>query len=147
MSDFDSALWSLFVAGVTLVSIVACGLLLAALSRRKRPADPDQTGHVWDEDLAELNNPLPMWWIGLFWITIVFSLGYLWFFPGLGSYQGAAKWTSTGQYLEESDRPLAEVSELLGFSALSAFSRWHRTHYTCSASDRRRAARAGRAAG
>ena len=49
-------------------------------------------------------------------------------------------------YLEESERPLAEVSELLGFSALSAFSRWHRTHFGHSASDRRRAARAGKMA-
>jgi AraC-like DNA-binding protein len=47
----------------------------------------------------------------------------------------------TGPYLEDSDRPLAEVAELLGFSALSAFSRWHRTHYGCSASDRRKVAR------
>ena len=49
-------------------------------------------------------------------------------------------------YLEESDRSLAEVSELLGFSALSAFSRWHRTHFGHSASDRRRAARANQSA-
>jgi cytochrome c oxidase cbb3-type subunit 3 len=101
MSDFDSGFWSLFVGGATLVSIVACGLLLAALSRRKVATDPKTTGHVWDEDLDELNNPLPMWWIWLFWITIVFSVGYLWFYPGLGSYQGAGKWSSTGQYIEE----------------------------------------------
>ena len=48
----------------------------------------------------------------------------------------------SGHYLEESDRPLAEVSELLGFSALSAFSRWHRAHYGCSASDRRKGGKA-----
>ena len=101
MSDFDSVFWNFFVAWLTLVSIVACGLLLAALSRRKVASDPDTTGHVWDEDLDELNNPLPMWWIWLFWITIVFSLGYLWFYPGLGSYPGASKWTSAGQYVAE----------------------------------------------
>ena len=101
MSDFDGGLWSLFVAGTTLVSIVACGLLLAALSRRKVAADPDKTGHVWDEDLDELNNPLPMWWIWLFWITIVFSLAYLWLYPGLGSYQGSLKWSSAGEYVDE----------------------------------------------
>src|SRR5687768_15267143 len=78
MSDFTSGFWSFFVAGVTLVSIVACGLLLQSLSRRKVASDADTTGHVWDEDLDELNNPLPRWWIGLFWITIVFSLAYLW---------------------------------------------------------------------
>jgi cytochrome c oxidase cbb3-type subunit 3 len=101
MSDFDSGLWSLFVAGATLVSIVACGLLLAALSKRKVATDPAKTGHVWDEDLDELNNPLPMWWIWLFWITIAFSVAYLWLYPGLGSFQGSLKWTSAGEYVDE----------------------------------------------
>ena len=101
MSDFTSGFWSLFVAGATLVSIVACGLLLASLSQRKVPSDPDKTGHVWDEDLDELNNPLPRWWIWLFWITIVFSLAYLWLYPGLGTWPGSWKWSSTGQYDEE----------------------------------------------
>lgn len=101
MSDFTSSFWSLFVAGISLVSIVACGLLLASLSRRRVADDPDKTGHVWDEDLDEYNNPLPMWWIGLFWITIAFSLAYLWFYPGLGSYSGALKWSSAAEYQEE----------------------------------------------
>jgi cytochrome c oxidase cbb3-type subunit III len=101
MSDFTGGFWSLFVAGLTLVSIVACGLLLASLSKRKVAGDPDKTGHTWDEDLGEYNNPLPRWWIWLFWITIVFSLAYLWFYPGLGSWQGASKWSSAGQYGEE----------------------------------------------
>jgi len=101
MSDFDSGFWSLFVAGTTLVSIFACALLLLSLSRRKVATDPDKTGHVWDEDLDELNNPLPRWWIWLFVITIVYSLGYLWFYPGLGDYPGSSRWTSSGEYREE----------------------------------------------
>lgn len=101
MSDFTSGFWSIYVAGLTLVSIVACALLLQALSRKKVSTDPDKTGHAWDGDLEEFNNPLPRWWIWLFWITIVFALAYLWFFPGLGTWQGALKWTSTGQYKEE----------------------------------------------
>ena len=101
MSDFTSGFWSLYVAGITLVSIIACGLLLSALSRRKVASDPDKTGHVWDEDLDEYNNPLPMWWIWLFWITIIFSVGYLWIYPGLGSWQGASKWSSVEQYQDE----------------------------------------------
>jgi len=101
MSDFTSGFWSLFVAGVTVVSIVACALLLQSLSRRKVASDPDKTGHVWDEDLDEYNNPLPRWWIGLFWITIVFSVAYLWFYPGLGSFEGSLKWTSAGEYTDE----------------------------------------------
>jgi cytochrome c oxidase cbb3-type subunit 3 len=98
MSDFTGGFWSLFVAGTTLVSVVACGLLLLSLSKRKVASDPDKTGHVWDEDLDELNNPLPRWWIWLFWITIAFSLGYLWLYPGLGSYSGSLKWTSAQEY-------------------------------------------------
>jgi len=101
MSDFTSGFWSLYVAGLTLISIIACGLLLSALSRRKVASDPDKTGHVWDEDLDEYNNPLPMWWIWLFWITIIFSIGYLWIYPGLGSWQGASKWSSVEQYQDE----------------------------------------------
>jgi cytochrome c oxidase cbb3-type subunit 3 len=110
MSDFTSSFWSFFVAGVTIVSIVACGLLLQSLSRRKVSSDPDKTGHVWDEDLDEYNNPLPRWWIGLFWITIVFSVGYLWVYPGLGSYEGSFKWTSTGEY----DREVAVAENKYG---------------------------------
>ena len=101
MADFTGGFWSLFVAGVTLVSIVACALLLQALSRRRVASDPDKTGHVWDGDLDEYNNPLPRWWIWMFWITIVFALFYLWLYPGLGTYQGALKWSSAGQYTDE----------------------------------------------
>jgi len=75
--------------------------VLAALSKKKVATDPDKTGHVWDEDLDELNNPLPRWWIWLFWITIAFSLAYLWFYPGLGSWQGTLKWTSAQEYVDE----------------------------------------------
>jgi cytochrome c oxidase cbb3-type subunit 3 len=101
MADFDSGLWSIFVAGATLVSILACALLLLSLSRKKVAADPDKTGHVWDEDLDEYNNPLPRWWIWLFVVTIVFSLGYLVAYPGLGSYEGTLAWSSSGEYREE----------------------------------------------
>jgi cytochrome c oxidase cbb3-type subunit 3 len=101
MSDFTGDFWSLYVAGLTLVSIVGCGLLLLSMSKRKVATDPDKTGHTWDEDLDELNNPLPRWWIWLFWITIAFSLAYLWLYPGLGSFQGSLKWTSAGEHLEE----------------------------------------------
>jgi len=101
MSDFTSPFWSLFVAGVTLVSIVACALLLVSMSRRRVSSDPEKTSHTWDGDLDEYNNPLPRWWIWLFWITIVFSIAYLTLYPGLGTYRGAWGWTSTGQYRSE----------------------------------------------
>jgi len=101
MSDFNSEFWSYYIGIISVVSIVACGILLLATSRRRVASDPEKTGHVWDEDLAEYNNPLPRWWIWMFYITIVFSLGYLWVYPGLGSYAGAWKWSSAGQYQQE----------------------------------------------
>lgn len=102
MSDFTSGFWSVYVAGITLVGILACGLLLWMTARKKVVPNKDNTtGHVWDEDLTEMNNPLPMWWVGLFIITIVFSLLYLVAYPGLGSYEGELKWTQKGEYEAE----------------------------------------------
>jgi cytochrome c oxidase cbb3-type subunit 3 len=99
MSDFISAFWSHYVAVATLAGIAACGLLLWVTSRKKVAARSDNTtGHVWDEDLREMNNPLPVWWVGLFIITIVFSLGYLVAYPGLGSYQGELNWSTKAEY-------------------------------------------------
>jgi cytochrome c oxidase cbb3-type subunit 3 len=112
MSDFTSGFWSLFVAGVTLVSIAACALLLVSMSAKRVATDPDKTGHVWDEDLDELNNPLPRWWVWLFWITIAFSVAYLWLYPGLGSFAGSKKWTSANEYAEEVKLAEARVAPL-----------------------------------
>jgi cytochrome c oxidase cbb3-type subunit 3 len=99
MSDFVSDFWSVYIAVLTALAIVFCVALLMAMSKRRTPgAKPELHGHVWDEDLAEYNNPLPRWWIGLFYITIVFSVVYLVIYPGFGSYAGAFAWTSSGQY-------------------------------------------------
>ena len=50
------------------------------------------------------------------------------------------------RYVQGGDRPLAEVAALLGFSAPSAFSRWHKAHMGGSAASRR-GVRAHRRAG
>jgi cytochrome c oxidase cbb3-type subunit 3 len=102
MSDFTSNFWSLYVAGIALVGIVACLLLLYFSGKAKAMTTNDNTtGHVWDGDLREMNNPLPRWWVGLFLITIVFSLAYLALYPGLGNSAGQLAWTSVGQYEAE----------------------------------------------
>ena len=123
MSDFTSNFWSIYVAGITLVSILACALLLWLTSKVKAPtADDNTTGHVWDGDLREMNNPLPRWWVWLFIITIVFSLAYLVVYPGLGSYPGmlTEKWTQKGQYEKEVAKGNAEVAPLyVKFAAMS----------------------------
>jgi cytochrome c oxidase cbb3-type subunit 3 len=54
----------------------------------KPDGDVADTGHVWDGDLRELNNPLPRWWMWMFLISCIFGLVYLVLYPGLGSYPG-----------------------------------------------------------
>ena len=110
MSDFVSGGWSLFVAGVTVVSLIACLALLIIASRRQVMANDNTTGHVWDEDLRELNNPLPRWWMWLFVLTVVFAAVYLAFYPGLGTNPGTLKWSSAGQLQTETDKHLASMA-------------------------------------
>src|SRR5690242_15114297 len=103
MTEFTSGFWDVYIAVVTVVSIVACALFLKSQSMRKAPGSVDTTGHTWDEDLAEYNNPLPRWWSWLFYLTIFFSLIYLILYPGLGSWRGTLGWTEVGQYQREND--------------------------------------------
>ncbi len=113
MSDFTNNFWSVFIAAVTLVGIVACLLLLWFSGKaRAMTTDDNTTGHVWDGDLRELNNPLPRWWAWLFVITIVFSLVYLALYPGLGTFAGTLGWTSTGQHQVEVEKGNADVAPL-----------------------------------
>lgn len=107
MSDFNSDFWPIYISVITVVSIIACAVLLWSLSTRRVAASgaPNVTGHVWDGDLEEYNNPLPRWWIWLFYLTIVFAIAYLVLYPGLGSYPGLLKWTSRGEF--EADQAAA----------------------------------------
>ena len=113
MSDFTSGFWSVYVAGLTIISIAACGLLLWFSGKAKAmTANDNTTGHVWDGDLREMNNPLPRWWVGLFIITIVFGAVYLYLYPGLGAFQGSTGWTSQGQFEKEVAKGNEQVAPL-----------------------------------
>jgi cytochrome c oxidase cbb3-type subunit 3 len=113
MSDFVSGFWSIYVSGITLAGIIGCLVLLWVSGRKKVAARSDNTtGHVWDEDLTEMNNPLPMWWVGLFIITCIFGLLYLVAYPGLGSYEGELKWSTRGQYETEVAKANKELEPL-----------------------------------
>jgi cytochrome c oxidase cbb3-type subunit III len=105
VNEFTSGFWGVYIAVLTVVSILACAVFLKTQTvRRVKGSKLDTTGHVWDESLAEWNNPLPKWWVWLFYITIVFALVYLVLYPGLGLYGGAYKWSSVGQYQLEMKR-------------------------------------------
>ncbi len=100
MSDFTSEFWSWFI-----IAIVGGGIIwLVYLLMGTNKAETEEgvpTGHVWDENLEELNNPLPRWWLWMFYITIVFSIGYLILYPGMGSFKGILGWTEVGEYEAE----------------------------------------------
>jgi cytochrome c oxidase cbb3-type subunit 3 len=109
MSDFTHEAWGLYIAVITIISIAACAVLLFSLSSRSTgPAGKPTTGHVWDEDIQEGNNPLPLWWMWLFVVTIIFSVVYLVLYPGLGSYAGYFGWSSRGQYEAEKTQAAAQ---------------------------------------
>jgi cytochrome c oxidase cbb3-type subunit III len=113
MSDFTANFWSLYVAGLTLVGILGCALLLWVTASTKVVANADNTtGHVWDDDLRESNNPMPRWWMWLFVLTMIFGLLYLVAYPGLGSYQGQLNWSTRGEYAAEMDRANKELAPL-----------------------------------
>lgn len=48
------------------------------------------TGHEWD-GIQEYNNPLPRWWVWVFYSTIVFSIGYWILYPAWPSLSGYTK--------------------------------------------------------
>ncbi|PKL94910.1 MAG: cytochrome-c oxidase, cbb3-type subunit III [Gammaproteobacteria bacterium HGW-Gammaproteobacteria-8] len=101
-----STFWHWYIIIITVGSLIATIWFLIYTSRLRVPSTREEdgsetTGHVWDEDLRELNNPLPRWWLGLFWITIALSIVYLVLYPGLGRYEGVLGWSQKGQYEQE----------------------------------------------
>ena len=104
MSDFFSSGWSIFIAVVTIFGLAACLWLLLVASKREVMANDNTTGHTWDVDLKESNNPLPRWWMILFVLTVVFAALYLVLYPGLGRATGTLGWTSVGQYKSEQQK-------------------------------------------
>jgi cytochrome c oxidase cbb3-type subunit 3 len=112
MSDFVSSGWSLFVGGVTVIALLFCLVLLVIASRRQPMASDNSTGHVWDVDLKEMNNPLPRWWMGLFVITVIFAGIYIALYPGLGSLPGSLGWSSTGQHASEMEKAREQMAPL-----------------------------------
>ncbi|MCG8379933.1 MAG: cytochrome-c oxidase, cbb3-type subunit III [Proteobacteria bacterium] len=109
MADFTSGFWSWFIGITTALSIIGLFVFLIKYSTRKTKGSSDEIetmGHIWDGDLEELNTPLPRWWLYMFFITLVWGVGYLIFYPGLGAYAGILGWTQVKQL--EAENQLAD---------------------------------------
>lgn len=99
-----SGVWSVYVIALTLITIIGSVWLLAMTARRPPGKEEETTGHSWDGDLTEYNNPLPRWWLWLFVGTVVFAGIYLTFYPGFGSASGTLGWTQEAQLRAEQRR-------------------------------------------
>ncbi|MDR0715801.1 MAG: cytochrome-c oxidase, cbb3-type subunit III [Azoarcus sp.] len=85
MADFINSFWDLYVSGLVAFGLLFCLVVLVTNMTSKESGEPKLQGHVWDENLREYNNPLPRWWLYLFWATVIFSIFYLYLFPGFGN--------------------------------------------------------------
>jgi len=91
-----STFWQVWVTAIVLGSIIGCGILIMYTSKGMRKEETDQTtGHEYD-GIQEIDNPLPRWWVFMFWATIVFGLGYLGMY-GLGNFKGIVTVTVDGE--------------------------------------------------
>ena len=103
--------WSLFVLVLVAVNVIGCAWLIWWSGRMPVDSadDGETTGHVWDVDLVEGNNPLPRWWLGLFWITIIYGVLFLAAYPSFGDFS-LLGWSQIRQYEEE----IASAEEVYG---------------------------------
>jgi len=100
-----STAWSYYIIAFVLLNIIGCAVFLFKTTKQpKSEVENELHGHIWDDDLQELNNPLPRWWLILFYLTIVFSIVYLVLYPGLGDFPGVLNWQSTGAYQEAKEQ-------------------------------------------
>jgi cytochrome c oxidase cbb3-type subunit 3 len=103
MSDFTSGFWPIYISVITAVSIIGIWIFIKSHTTRKLlPGEkPELIGHAWDGDLQDFDNPLPRWWLGLFYGTLVFAAVYLVLWPGMGNFAGVLGWTSLQEYEDE----------------------------------------------
>jgi len=118
MTDTLSSFWHWFIVIPVVLGLIGCAWLVWGNSRGPKDETTETVGHVWDEDLEEYNNPLPRWWLNMFYITLIFGALYLVLYPGLGNYKGWLGWTQIQEYETE----LSKADERYGalFSKFAA---------------------------
>jgi cytochrome c oxidase cbb3-type subunit 3 len=99
MSSYLNGFWSGWVIVLTALTLVIVTWLLFA-NRKRLPMDSKTTGHEYD-GIEEWDNPLPGWWFAMFTLTIVWGIGYLIAYPGMGNFPGVLGWTSVEQHEQE----------------------------------------------
>ncbi|MBM3108668.1 cytochrome-c oxidase, cbb3-type subunit III [Pseudomonas sp. P66] len=116
--------WSAYICVLTIGSLIGLTWLLLATRKGEKPGAGDQTmGHSFD-GIEEYDNPLPKWWFWLFVGTLVFSVGYLILYPGLGNWKGILPgyqngWTQVNEWQKEMDKADAKFGPIFAkFAAM-----------------------------
>jgi cytochrome c oxidase cbb3-type subunit 3 len=106
--------WNWLVIILVVGNIAACYWLIRWTAKQgdDNRAPEDTLDHVWDGDLRERNQPLPRWWLMLFYATILFGVAYVVLYPGLGNFAGALNWSQAGQHAAEIDAVESRYAEL-----------------------------------
>lgn len=96
---------ALFIGIVTILHIVGYACFVYWTTHVKAGGDAQEgevINHAWD-GIQEVNNPMPGWWLSLFYFMIVVGAVYLVLYPGVFGYKykGLLGWTSVGQYQEQ----------------------------------------------
>src|SRR3989304_3462476 len=116
MSDFFSSGWGIYIAVITALGIIWCVWLLFSQRKTKVTLLPDgsveDTGHEWDGDLRELNNPLPRWWMWMYLLSCLFGVIYLVLYPGMGSYPGVLGYSTAKEHRESVEQASAALKPL-----------------------------------
>ncbi|QLF91943.1 cytochrome-c oxidase, cbb3-type subunit III [Pseudomonas sp. ABC1] len=120
-----TSFWSWYITLLTLGTIVALVWLLLATRKGQRIGGTEETvGHSYD-GIEEYDNPLPKWWFMLFVGTVVFALGYLALYPGLGNWKGLLPgyeggWTQAKAWQREMDKANEQYGPLYAkYAAMS----------------------------
>lgn len=93
-----SLFWTIWISVITLIVVIGCAVLLKKTSQNNTGVpEGEPMPHTFD-GIQELNNPLPKWWTGLFWFTIIIAVIYSFAFPTFtANYNGLLSWTSSDQ--------------------------------------------------
>ncbi|QBF25972.1 cytochrome-c oxidase, cbb3-type subunit III [Pseudomonas tructae] len=116
--------WSTYISVLTIGSLIGLTWLLLGTRKGETKGTTDQTmGHSFD-GIEEYDNPLPKWWFWLFVATLVFSVGYLILYPGLGNWKGILPgyedgWTQTNEWQKEMNKADAKFGPIFAkFAAM-----------------------------
>lgn len=113
--DFISEFWHYYIAIISVLGIIFSIWVLASQTTQKlaEGEKAEVLHHAWDGDLQELNNPLPRWWMWMFYGLIFFSVVYLVLYPGLGKYEGTLNWSSFQEWKDDKDAVDAEFEKVM----------------------------------